>query len=66
MKNNHLQCAFHQGHRALVQLVTVALPPPGRAEFLNPGTRSGKRDWGRVGVCGEDVGAAPGGLGQLW
>lgn len=46
MKNNHLQCAFHQRHRALVQLVTVALPSHVRAEFLNHGTRSGKRDWG--------------------
>lgn len=48
MKNNHLQCVFHQGHRALVQLVTVALPRHVRAEFLNHGTRMWEKGLGRA------------------
>lgn len=68
MKNNHLQCAFHQGHRALVQLVTVALPHHVRAEFLNHDTKEWEKGSGEgsglwcVGK-GPCVGAAPGDLG---
>lgn len=52
MKNNHLQCAFHQGHGALVQLVTVALPRHVRAEFLNPGTKEWEKGLGKAVACG--------------